>query len=118
MTIAKRRTPFAAGSSRQVRTDASGELMEWRRGDQVSDNTFTEDLEMVCWHAQCDLHTTTNILATPLAAKCSVPFTAAVLDADGNVVTPAAARCCTSDITLVEVLAHNRRAIVGRGSAA
>jgi glycerophosphoryl diester phosphodiesterase len=66
------------------------------------DVTFTEDLELVCRHAQCDLHTTTNILATPLAAKCSVPFTGAVLDPDGNVITPAAARCCSSDMTLAE----------------
>jgi len=38
------------------------------------DVTFTKDLELVCRHSQCDLHTTTNILTTPLAAKCSVPF--------------------------------------------
>ena len=30
------------------------------------DVTFTSDAELVCRHAQCDLHTTTNILATPL----------------------------------------------------
>ena len=32
------------------------------------DVTFTKDKELVCRHAQNDLHTTTNILATPLAA--------------------------------------------------
>ena len=67
------------------------------------DVTFTKDLELVCRHAQCDLHTTTNILVIPeLAAKCSLPFQPAVYDAGGNLVTPARARCCTSDITLEE----------------
>jgi glycerophosphoryl diester phosphodiesterase len=66
------------------------------------DVTFTQDKELVCRHSQCDLHTTTNILATPLAAKCSQPFQPAVYDANGNLVTPAAAQCCTSDITLAE----------------
>ncbi|MGD8571952.1 MAG: glycerophosphodiester phosphodiesterase family protein [Gammaproteobacteria bacterium] len=66
------------------------------------DVTFTEDKELVCRHSQCDLHTTTNILATPLAAKCSQPFQPAVYDDDGNLVTPASAQCCTSDITLAE----------------
>ena len=42
------------------------------------DVTFTKDRELVCRHAQCDLHTTTNILAVPeLAAKCTEPFTPA-----------------------------------------
>ncbi|MEO1574231.1 MAG: glycerophosphodiester phosphodiesterase family protein, partial [Pseudomonadota bacterium] len=62
------------------------------------DVTFTKDRELVCRHSQCDLHTTTNILATPLAAKCSEPFTSA----DPQSGTPASARCCTSDITLAE----------------
>lgn len=66
------------------------------------DVTFTSDLELVCRHAQCDLHTTTNILTTPLASQCSEGFAPAVLDSQGNVVTPASARCCTSDITLAE----------------
>jgi glycerophosphoryl diester phosphodiesterase len=63
------------------------------------DVTFTADRELVCRHSQCDLHTTTNILAVPeLAAKCSVPFT----PADPVAGTPANAQCCTSDITLAE----------------
>jgi glycerophosphoryl diester phosphodiesterase len=67
------------------------------------DVTFTADTELVCRHSQCDLHTTTNILAIPeLAAKCSEPFTPAVFDKDGNLVTEASAKCCTSDITLEE----------------
>ncbi|MCG7992217.1 MAG: glycerophosphodiester phosphodiesterase [Candidatus Thiodiazotropha lotti] len=67
------------------------------------DVTFTKDRELVCRHSQCDLHTTTNILATPLAAKCSQPFVPADIDPNtGEVITPASARCCTSDITLEE----------------
>ncbi|MDR4516501.1 MAG: glycerophosphodiester phosphodiesterase [Nitrosomonas sp.] len=66
------------------------------------DVTFTQDKELVCRHSQCDLHTTTNILETELADKCSVPFQPAVYDAEGNLVTPASAQCCTSDITLAE----------------
>ena len=62
------------------------------------DVTFTKDKELVCRHAQNDLHTTTNILATPLAAKCTKGFTA--FDAEKN--TPASAECRTSDITLAE----------------
>jgi glycerophosphoryl diester phosphodiesterase len=66
------------------------------------DVTFTKDKELVCRHSQCDLHTTTNILETPLAAKCTRPFTPAQLDASGNVVQAATAQCCTSDLTLDE----------------
>ena len=39
------------------------------------DITFTRDGELVCRHAECDLHTTTNIVATELNAKCTVPWT-------------------------------------------
>ncbi len=63
------------------------------------DVTFTADRELVCRHSQCDLHTTTNILAVPeLAAKCTEPFQPADPDAG----LPATAKCCTSDITLAE----------------
>ena len=63
------------------------------------DVTFTQDEQLVCRHSQCDLHTTTNILAVPeLAAKCRQPFT----PADPQLGTPASAMCCTSDITLAE----------------
>ena len=72
------------------------------------DVTFTSDRELVCRHSQCDLHTTTNILATPLAAKCSEPFT----PADPANDAPASARCCTSDITLAEY-----RTLVGKMDA-
>ncbi len=63
------------------------------------DVTFTSDQSLVCRHSQCDLHTTTNILAMPdLAAKCSIPFT----PADPQRGIQAQAKCCTSDITLAE----------------
>lgn len=60
------------------------------------DVTFTKDLELVCRHSQCDLHTTTNILLTDLASKCSEPFTPATKG------SPSSALCCTSDLTLAE----------------
>ena len=60
------------------------------------DVTFTSDKELVCRHSQSDLHTTTDILATDLAGKC----TGAFVPAKGD--TPAAAECRTSDITLAE----------------
>jgi glycerophosphoryl diester phosphodiesterase len=66
------------------------------------DVTFTKALELVCRHAQNDLHTTTNILLTPLAAKCSKPFTPATFSPDGRVAVPASAECRTSDVTLAE----------------
>lgn len=62
------------------------------------DVTFTKDKQLVCRHSQCDLHTTTNILATPLASKCSEPFS----PADPKSGKKASAKCCTSDITLAE----------------
>jgi len=66
------------------------------------DVTFTKDKALVCRHSQNDLHTTTNILATPLAATCVKPFTPATFDADGKLVRPASAECRTSEITLAE----------------
>lgn len=62
------------------------------------DVTFTKDKALVCRHAQNDLHTTTNILATPLAAKCTKGFKP--FDLATN--QPASAECRTSDITLAE----------------
>lgn len=56
------------------------------------DTTFTRDGELVCRHDECDLHTTTNIVASPLNAKCTVPWS-------GPGSSP---KCCTSDLTLAE----------------
>jgi glycerophosphoryl diester phosphodiesterase len=67
------------------------------------DVTFTSDRALVCRHAQCDLATTTNILDTELAARCSEGFAPAVFDeTTGDRVRAASARCCTSDLTLEE----------------
>ncbi len=63
------------------------------------DATFTKDRQLVCRHDQCDLHTTTNILAiSELAAKCRRPF----VPYDAATDAPASAECCTSDLTLAE----------------
>ncbi|TMH27171.1 MAG: glycerophosphodiester phosphodiesterase [Betaproteobacteria bacterium] len=56
------------------------------------DTTFTKDGALVCRHDECDLATTTNIVATPLNAKCTVPWS-------GPNSSP---QCCTSDLTLAE----------------
>lgn len=56
------------------------------------DVTFTKDGHLVCRHAECDLHTTTDIVATPLNAQCSTPWA-------GPGSKPS---CCTSDLTLAE----------------
>ncbi len=62
------------------------------------DVTFTADHELVCRHAQNDLHTTTNIVVSDLADKCTTPFSPASGD------TPASAECRTSDLTLAEFM--------------
>lgn len=57
------------------------------------DVTFTKDRELICRHAQCDLHTTTNVVTIPeLNAKCTIPFTPGVEP-----------KCCASDFTLEEI---------------
>ena len=66
------------------------------------DVTFTRDKQLVCRHAQDDLHTTTDILLTTLAERCKEPFRPAQFDAQGALLAPAAALCRTSDITLAE----------------
>jgi len=71
-------------------------------GIQECDVTFTKDGELVCRHDQCDLHTTTNILVTTLAAACTKPFSPAEFDTNGKLVKPASALCCTSDLSVAE----------------
>src|SRR6266513_550075 len=71
-------------------------------GIQECDVTFTKDRQLVCRHDQCDLHTTTNILLTPLADRCTRPFSPAQFDASGKLVKAATALCCTSDLTVDE----------------
>ena len=58
------------------------------------DVSFTGDGELVCRHSECDLHTTTNIVATELNALCTVPWS-------GPGQSPAP-KCCTSDLTLAQ----------------
>jgi glycerophosphoryl diester phosphodiesterase len=59
------------------------------------DVTFTADGELVCRHAQCDLHTTTNIVTTQLNNNCTVPW-------DHSNPNPGSVKCCASDITVAE----------------
>lgn len=64
------------------------------------DVTFTQDKQLVCRHAQCDLHHTTDILLRPeLASRCQTSFTS--YDAKTN--AAATAKCCASDFTLEEI---------------
>jgi glycerophosphoryl diester phosphodiesterase len=56
------------------------------------DVTFTRDGALVCRHDECDLHTTTNIVNTPLNASCTTPWSGA----------GSSPRCCASDITLAQ----------------
>jgi len=71
------------------------------------DATFTKDRELVCRHSQCDLATTTDILARPkLAAKCTKPFS------PGK-----GAKCCTSDLTLKEFKSLNAKMDAGNKKA-
>lgn len=56
------------------------------------DVTFTKDGHLVCRHDECDLHTTTNIVDTPLNASCTVPWSG----------PNSGPRCCASDITLAQ----------------
>ncbi|AHD09107.1 glycerophosphoryl diester phosphodiesterase-like protein [Phaeobacter gallaeciensis] len=67
-------------------------------GIMECDVTFTKDLELVCRHSQNDLHTTTDILTSDLADRCTQPFAPATADA------PASAECRTSDLTLAELM--------------
>jgi len=57
------------------------------------DVTFTKDKQLICRHAQCDLHTTTDVVTRPdLNAKCTTPYTPG-----------GSPRCCASDFTLAEI---------------
>lgn len=80
-------------------------------GIMECDVAFTADKELVCRHAQNDLHTTTNIIATDLGAKCTTPFTPANGDEKAQV------ECRTSDITLAEYKTLNGKMDAGNSSA-
>lgn len=70
------------------------------------DVVMTRDGALVCRHAECDLHTTTNILEVPrLAERCREPFQPARFDKKtGRRLSAASARCCTSDLDIDEFL--------------
>ena len=67
------------------------------------DVTFTKDKQLVCRHAQNDLHTTTNILADAAredsASGRSHPRRSTPT---ARSIKPASAECRTSEITLAE----------------
>jgi glycerophosphoryl diester phosphodiesterase len=64
------------------------------------DVTFTKDRELVCRHSQCDLHTTTDVVAREdLRWKCTTP---PIVSGTGELLNAADIRCCTSDFTLEE----------------
>jgi glycerophosphoryl diester phosphodiesterase len=75
-----------------------------RMGAGISecDVTFTSAGQLVCRHAQNDLHTTTNILTSQYANRCVKPFAPATLDATGAVTKAASAECRASELTLDE----------------
>lgn len=75
------------------------------------DVAFTKDKELVCRHAQNDLHTTTNILTTGLAGNCTRAFT----PAQGE--EKASAECRTSDITLAEFTTLKGKMDAGNAAA-
>jgi len=57
------------------------------------DVTFTKDKQLIFRHAQCDLHTTTDVVTRPeLNAKCTTPYTPG-----------GSPKCCASDFTLEEI---------------
>jgi len=76
------------------------------------DVTFTRDQTLVCRHSQCDLHTSTNILQTELATKCTVPPDPASATPFKNV------KCCTSDLSLAEFKSLRGKMDSGDSSAA
>lgn len=64
------------------------------------DVTFTRDRELVCRHSQCDLHTTTDVVAREdLRGKCSTP---PEFSTSGKLLNAADIKCCASDFTLAE----------------
>ncbi len=70
------------------------------------DVTFTKDGGLVCRHSDCDLHTTTDILTSPLRNRCERPWRGA-FDGDwggpfGSGATQAGPKCCTWNLTLDE----------------
>jgi glycerophosphoryl diester phosphodiesterase len=103
-----RRTDFSIGHRGAALQFPEHSDVAYRAGARMGagivecDVTFTRDGELVCRHSECDLHTTTDIVATPLNAKCTVPWT-------GPVGPNPAPQCCTSDLTLAEFKTLNAK---------
>jgi glycerophosphoryl diester phosphodiesterase len=75
------------------------------------DVTFTRDRQLVCRHSQCDLHTTTDVVARrDLREKCAIP---PKFSGSGKLLNAADIKCCTSDFTLAEF-----KSLCGRMDAA
>jgi len=75
------------------------------------DVTFTRDRELVCRHSQCDLHTTTDVVARKdLREKCTIP---PAFSKTGKLLNAADIKCCASDFTLAEF-----KSLCGRMDAA
>ncbi|MBI5069454.1 MAG: glycerophosphodiester phosphodiesterase [Deltaproteobacteria bacterium] len=96
-----RRTEFSIGHRGAALQFPEHSDVSYRAGARMGagivecDVTFTSDGHLVCRHSECDLHTTTDIVATELNQKCTVPWT-------GPVGPNPAPQCCTSDLTLAE----------------
>lgn len=96
------RTDFSIGHRGAAQQFPEHSDVSYRAGARMGagivecDVTFTKDGELVCRHSECDLHTTTNVVATALNQKCTVPWT-------GPVGPNPAPQCCTSDFTLAEL---------------
>ena len=75
------------------------------------DVTFTKDKQLICRHAQNDLHTTTNILQTDLANTCISRFKPKQGTED------ASAECRASEITLAEFKSLNGKMDAANGNA-
>jgi glycerophosphoryl diester phosphodiesterase len=75
------------------------------------DVTFTKDKQLICRHAQNDLHTTTNILQSDLANTCISPFKPVIGDQQAN------AECRASEITLAEFKTLNGKIDAANRSA-
>jgi glycerophosphoryl diester phosphodiesterase len=103
-----RRTDFSIGHRGAALQFPEHSDVAYRAGARMGagivecDVTFTRDGQLVCRHSECDLHTTTDIVATPLNAKCTVPWT-------GPVGPNPAPQCCTSDLTLAEFKTLNAK---------
>jgi glycerophosphoryl diester phosphodiesterase len=98
-----RRTDFSIGHRGAALEFPEHSDVSYRAGARMGagivecDVTFTKDGELACRHSECDLHTTTNVVATPLNQKCTIPWTGPV---GPNQPAPL---CCTSDFTLAEL---------------